>query len=135
MLELRHLGGALARPSAVDDAVGHRDAAFNLFTSAYPGPGFETAAAQQTELYRRLSPWSGGRSIYNFTARPDRRPTDACSAFDASTLARLEGIKATWDPEDLFRFTVVVPPRSSGPTSSRTADRAAVAPAGLPEPA
>jgi hypothetical protein len=58
MLELRHLGGALARPPAVADAVGHRDAGFNVFTSAYPGPAFDDAAAAQTAMYQRLLPWS-----------------------------------------------------------------------------
>jgi hypothetical protein len=129
MLEVRHLGGALARPAAVEDAVGHRDSTFNLFTSAYPGPSFEAAATQQTAFYRRLLPWTGGRSIYNFTARPDRRPIDARGAFDASTLARLQGIKAAWDPQDLFRFTVAVPPRSSGRTPGGTGEPTAVTPA------
>ena len=88
MLELRHLGGALARPPAVTDAVGHRDAGFTVFTSAYPGPAFEAAAVAQTAMYERLLPWSGGRSLYNFTARPDGRPADARGAFDEPTLAR-----------------------------------------------
>jgi FAD/FMN-containing dehydrogenase len=112
MLELRHLGGALARPPAVADAVGHRDAGFNIFTSAYPGPGFATATALQTALYRRLLPWSGGRSLYNFTARPDGRPADASCAFDEATLTRLQAVKAAWDPQDLFRFAVTIPHRS-----------------------
>jgi hypothetical protein len=106
MLELRHLGGALARPAAVPNAVGHRDAAFNIFTSAYPGPGFEAAAAMQTELYRRLLPWTGGRSIYNFTSRPDGRPADARSAFETPVLTHLRAVKATYDPQNLFRFAL-----------------------------
>ena len=106
MLELRHLGGALARPPAVADAVGHRDAAFNVFTSAYPGPAFAHAAAAQTAMYERLLPWSGGRSLYNFTARPDGRPVDARGAFDDATLARLRAVKAAYDPQNLFRYNV-----------------------------
>ena len=106
MLELRHLGGALARPPAVADAVGHRDAGFTVFTSAYPGPAFEAAAAAQTAMYERLLPWSGGRSLYNFTARPDRRHADARGAFDEPTLARLRSVKATYDPQNLFRYNV-----------------------------
>jgi hypothetical protein len=106
MLELRHLGGALARPAAVPNAVGRRDAAFNIFTSAYPGPGFEAAAAMQTELYRRLLPWTGGRSIYNFTSRPDGRPADARSAFETPVLTHLRAVKAAYDPQNLFRFAL-----------------------------
>jgi Berberine and berberine like len=106
MLELRHLGGALARPPAVADAVGHRDAGFTVFTSAYPGPAFEAAAAAQTAMFERLLPWSGGRSLYNFTARPDGRHADARGAFDEPTFARLRSVKATYDPQNLFRYNV-----------------------------
>jgi hypothetical protein len=109
MLELRHLGGALARPPAVANAVGHRDAGFNVFTSAYPGPGFAEAAGRQTEMYRRLLPWSGGRSLYNFTAHPDCRPSDAHGVFDGATLTRLQAVKTAWDPQNMFRFTVTIP--------------------------
>ena len=109
MLELRHLGGALARPPAVADAVGHRDAAFNVFTSAYPGPAFADAAAMQGELYRRLSPWTGSKSIYNFTADPEGRPVDARKAFDPATLGRLTALKTVRDPRNLFRSGVAIP--------------------------
>jgi FAD binding domain/Berberine and berberine like len=115
MLELRHLGGALARPAAVADAVGHRDAAFNVFTSAYPGPGFAEAVARQTEMYRKLLPWSGGRSIYNFTARPDCTPVDARDAFDDATFTRLQAVKDARDPQNLFRFNVNVPSSAAAP--------------------
>jgi FAD binding domain/Berberine and berberine like len=110
MLELRHLGGALARRPAEANAVGHREAAYNLFTSAYPGPGFTAAVAMQTELYRQLLPWSRGRSLYNFTANPDGRPADARGAFDEPGLTRLRAVKATCDPENLFRFALAVRP-------------------------
>jgi hypothetical protein len=109
MLELRQLGGALARPPAVPNAVGHRGAAYSVFTSAYPGPGFGVAAELQTALYRRLLPWSGGRSLYNFTAHPDNTPADAGGAFEAPVLDRLQEVKRVWDPADRFRFTVRIP--------------------------
>jgi hypothetical protein len=107
MLEIRHLGGALARP--VDNAVGHRDAHYTVFTSAYPGPGLSAAADLQTAFYRRLEPWSGGGALYNFAARPDGGPASARSCFDDATLRRLVGIKQDWDPQDLFRYTVALP--------------------------
>ena len=107
MLELRHLGGALARPVA--NAVGHRDARYSVFTSAYPGPAFAAAADLQTALYQRLSPWSGGRALYNFTARPGRpsrrRPGCLRRAHPPPTPA----LKADWDPQNLFRFAVTLP--------------------------
>jgi FAD binding domain/Berberine and berberine like len=110
MLEIRHLGGALSRPPAAANAVGHRDAQYTVFTSAYPGPAQAAAAGQQGQLHRQLRPWSGGRSLYNFTARPDGRAADARAAFDEPTFARLRAIKAAWDPANLFRFNVNIPP-------------------------
>ena len=74
MLELRHLGGALARPAAAANAVGHRDADYTVFTSAYPGPGLSVAADLQAAFYRRFEPWSGGRTLYNFAAGPTVTP-------------------------------------------------------------
>ncbi|WP_448618458.1 BBE domain-containing protein [Geodermatophilus sp. URMC 65] len=128
VLELRHLGGALARPAAVPNAVGHRDAAFNLFTSAHPGPGFSAAVAMQTELYRRLLPRSGGRSVYIFTARPDGRPADARGAFEAPVLSRLQSVKAAWDPQDLFRFAVTIPPAGTTDRADVDSPRSGAAP-------
>jgi FAD binding domain-containing protein/berberine-like enzyme len=110
MLEVRHLGGALARNAVPANAVGHRDARYSVFTSAYPGPTQAAAAALQTELYRRLLPWSGGRCLYNFTARPDGGPADARAAFDEADYARLAALKAVWDPGNTFRVNVNVTP-------------------------
>ena len=105
MTELRHLGGALARPA--QNAVGHRDTAYSVFTSAYPGGAPEA----QTAFYQRLEPWSGGRSLYNFTAHPDNTPADASGAFEPAILDRLRTVKKEWDPQDRFRFAVPFSPR------------------------
>jgi FAD/FMN-containing dehydrogenase len=110
MLEIRHLGGALGRPPAVANAVGHRDAQFTVFTSAYPGPGFTGAAALQAGLHRQLRRWSGGRMLYNFAADPGGQPADARRAFGEPAFTRLRRIKAAWDPRNRFRFNVNVPP-------------------------
>ncbi len=51
MVEVRQLGGALADAPEVANAVGHRTAQFNLFTSAYPGSDPVAAAAAQRPIY------------------------------------------------------------------------------------
>lgn len=112
MLELRHMGGALARHPDVADAVGHRDAGFNIFTSAYPGPAFTHAIELQARMYQRLTPFTGGRGIYNFVANPDGHSVDAHDVFDAATLARLRRVKAFYDPDNLFRFNINIAPGS-----------------------
>ena len=112
MLELRHMGGALARDPAIADAVGHRDAEFNIFTSAYPGPAFAHATELQARMYQRLAPFTGGRGIYNFLANPDGRPVNAHDAFDPTTLDRLQQVKNSTDPDNLFCFNINIAPRS-----------------------
>jgi FAD binding domain len=108
MLEVRHLGGALARPAAVANAVGQRDARYNVFTSAYPGPRFATAADLQTAFYQRLSAWSGDRALYNFVARPDGGPIDARLCYAEPILRRLVALKQVWDPQNLLRYTAAL---------------------------
>jgi hypothetical protein len=110
MMGIRHLGGALSRPPAGGNAVGHRDARFSVFTSAYPGPGLAAAAGRQAELHRQLWPWSGGRMLYNFAAVPGGQAADARVAFGEATFARLGRVKAAWDPANRFRFNLNVPP-------------------------
>ena len=110
MLEIRHLGGALGRPPAGGNAVSHRDAQFTVFTSAYPGPGQAAAAGQQVALHRQLRPWSGGRMLYNFAAAPDGHAADASTAFSEPVFTRLRRVKSAWDPGNLFRFNVNIPP-------------------------
>ncbi len=114
ILEIRHLGGALGRPPAGGNAVSHRDAQFNVFTSAYPGPAFDDAIGLQAELYRQLHPWSSGRALYNFAAPVDGHPAEAHVAFDEPTLARLRHVKQAWDPGDMFCFNVNVSPSAQG---------------------
>ncbi len=101
MLELRHLGGALAGPPRMASAVGHRDAVLNLFTSAYPGSP-PTAADAQQQVCDTLASSSAGGPLRNFL--PQQYP-DATDCYEAATAARLAQLKATWDPTDMFRFT------------------------------
>jgi hypothetical protein len=122
MLELRHLGGALARQPDAANSIGHRDALFTVFTSAYPGPGFANAGRLQAELYRRLLPWSGGRALYNFAARADGQSVDARAAFDEPAFTRLRGLKTAWDPDNMFRFNVNIPPSAPGNVDNPSSD-------------
>jgi hypothetical protein len=66
MLELRHLGGALADPPEIPSAVGHRAAALNVFTSAYPGTMPTVAASAQQRICDRLAGASVGGPLRNF---------------------------------------------------------------------
>ncbi len=111
MIELRHLGGALSRQARVPNAVGHRGGLFNFFTSAYPSPaGFEAADIDQRRLIDDLRPWSDGGPLYTFLMRSDATGADVKSAFGEADFTRLRRIKAAWDPQNMFRFNLNIPP-------------------------
>ncbi|UJW35647.1 FAD-dependent oxidoreductase [Saccharothrix sp. AJ9571] len=67
--DLRHLGGALSRPPAVPNAVGHRDARYQLMVLS--GPGADAHEAQEA-VFAAVEPWTLGRAL-NF-AYGDRPP-------------------------------------------------------------
>ncbi|WP_258054954.1 FAD-binding oxidoreductase [Streptomyces sp. Ru71] len=101
MVELRHLGGALARPPAVPNAVGNRDGAFTLSTLSLPG--------RADRVLRPLAPWGTGRRYLNFLAGPDAADT-AADCYDPQTYARLCRAKDAYDPKNLFRRGIALRP-------------------------
>jgi FAD binding domain/Berberine and berberine like len=110
LVEIRHLGGALARRPKHPNAVGNRNAAYSFLTVAV-GPPDEAATllAAQEELINALEPWSTGGMLLNFIAGhvPADRHREAWSPEDYT---RLRALKATYDPYNLFRVNVNIPP-------------------------
>jgi FAD/FMN-containing dehydrogenase len=99
-VELRHLGGALARDGGAA-AVGRRDGRYVVYTgSALPDPSVrDAAAAAQARLHDALAPWGIGAVTPAFlTGRHE-----LSVAFSAADQARLARLKKTWDPDDRFR--------------------------------
>ncbi|WP_131743285.1 FAD-binding oxidoreductase [Actinomadura roseirufa] len=97
-VQLRHLGGALTRPS--DTAAGHLDEPFALYMFGVPGAdGGAAVRARQDEIANALVPHTTGRRPFTFLSPGDR----AASAFTAETLARLRTLKRSRDPRGLFR--------------------------------
>jgi hypothetical protein len=112
VIELRQLGGALAREPAVPNAVGHRGGAYTVYTTAYPhlsGPSASDGAAEQA-LLDDLAPWSDGGALVNFLAGPHVTPADVRAAYEPDRWARLVEIKTAWDPGNVFRINHNVPP-------------------------
>lgn len=114
VIELRHLGGALAREPAVPNAVGHRSGVFNVYTPAYPAaPGSPTAAtvrASEGHLVDDLAPWSDGGALVNFLAGAHVSRDDVRACYSPDIWARLVEIKTTWDPHNIFRINHNIPP-------------------------
>jgi hypothetical protein len=101
MLEVRQLGGALADAPAEPNAVGHRGAQFNLFTSIYPGRDLLAATDAQRPIYDAAAPTSAGGPLRTFL--PTQYP-DASSCYEPAIAGRLTGLKTSWDPANLFRY-------------------------------
>lgn len=96
--ELRHLGGALARPNG--GALDRLDAAYALFVVG-PAPAPEVAAAAAAaaaDVVSALRPWSSPRAFLNFA----ERRIDLATAFDREVLARLGGVRQAFDPDRVF---------------------------------
>jgi hypothetical protein len=101
MVEVRHLGAALAEAPAEPNAVGHRGAQFNLFTSVYPGRDLLAATEAQRLVYDAVAPTSAGGPLRTFL--PNHYP-DASICYEPAIAARLAELKTSWDPANLFRY-------------------------------
>jgi len=111
-VEVRHLGGALARPRAGHGAAGTIEAGFALFAVGMAmTPAMEAAVRAHIEVvHAAMAPWDAGRDYLNFTERRERGER----LFGALTYRRLQTVKAKVDPEDVFRSNHpvrVVPPK------------------------
>ena len=95
-IELRHWGGAMARPAAGAGPVGHRGVPFSLI-----------ADSAEPALVETLRPHATGGSFLNFLADTTR----TASAYTPSDHRRLGEVRATYDPDDVFRLNHHVPPR------------------------
>ncbi|MFI6393663.1 FAD-binding oxidoreductase [Nonomuraea sp. NPDC050540] len=104
VIELRQLGGALARPAAVPNAVGHRDAAALLFV-ANPAPADQAGAVRklQQQLMDGFKPHLTGGMAANFMSGADLAPEQVRAAYTPADYKRLTRLKRKHDPRNLFR--------------------------------
>jgi hypothetical protein len=107
LVEVRHLGGALARADG-RAVVGRRDGEFVLYTGSALATSAdrEPAAAAQARLHDALGPWGIGAVTPAFLAGQVSR-SDLRSAYTPGDRARLRDIKRRWDPTAMFRVAQV----------------------------
>ena len=94
-VEVRHWGGAMARPAPGAGPVGPRDVSLSVIADA-DVPGLAAA----------LAPHATGGSFLNFLADPARTAT----AFAPPDYEALREIKAAYDPDDVFRVGHAIAP-------------------------
>jgi FAD/FMN-containing dehydrogenase len=106
MIEIRHLGGALARAEPHHGAAAAMDGEYILFAlggvmSPDDAPVMTAAVDRVAEV---MEPWRSGW-YPNFV----ERPFDMSGAFDAATWRRLQEVKARYDPDAIFRGNHEIP--------------------------
>jgi hypothetical protein len=107
-LEIRHLGGALARPAAGHGAVGSFEAHYAMFAVGI-APTAEIGAAIGRAIdgaRSSLAPWASPRSYLNFS----ERSADTEQLYPPQTYRRLRAIKALHDPSELIVASHSIPP-------------------------
>ncbi|GAA2867363.1 FAD-binding oxidoreductase [Streptosporangium fragile] len=110
IVELRQMGGALAREPREPNAVGGRDAAFCILVVGAPVPELMDSVipAVAGSVLDALAPWATGGTQLNFHGRA-LAPEDLARAWPEPVLRRLVAIKEHYDPARVFRFGHVVP--------------------------
>ncbi|MBB5790767.1 FAD-binding oxidoreductase [Jiangella mangrovi] len=100
-VQLRRLGGALARPASDGGACGQLAEPYLLYTFGVPATPQIAAEVRrrQTEIAEALLPYTSGRKPFTFLAGGDR----AGAAFPTDDLGRLRAIKQARDPHGVFR--------------------------------
>ena len=110
-VELRHWGGAMARPAADAGPAGARHVPFSVMAVApYLQPDRRPVDNHVDRLADHLAPCATGDAFLNLLTDPTR----TSDAFGADDYRRLSRIKWQWDPDNVFRLHHNIPPRPPG---------------------
>ncbi|MEU4160764.1 FAD-binding oxidoreductase [Actinoplanes sp. NPDC026670] len=111
MIEVRQLGGALARPPRTPSAVEHRDAGFQLFAAAVGAPGMADDFRPALDgVTAALAPWATGQTQINFLSGYDLSADAVARAYPRDVFERLTVVKGAFDPRNMFRINHNIPP-------------------------
>jgi hypothetical protein len=110
-VELRHVGGALARAVPGAGARSKIDAPYIFFAVGVPATPELAAAipARLAQLKNVLSPWIAPGAYLNFA----EEPTDLSTAFEDETFRALQAVKATYDGRDTIHANHAIAPASA----------------------
>ena len=96
-VEVRHLGGALARPAPGGGAQAMIDANYVMFSGGFtPTPELAAAVRGRVQAVKdALAAWHAGYDYYNF----EEIPAAASAVLPPASYHRLQKIKASYDPD------------------------------------
>lgn len=100
-VEVRHLGGALARSAPGAGAVATIEGEFAMFAvGSAATPELGAAVSAHIEIVQAsLARWDSGRMYLNFAEKRERGER----LFGLANFRRLQAVKAAVDPDDVFR--------------------------------
>jgi hypothetical protein len=109
-------GGAVARVAEDATAFGQRSAPWNIhYLSMWPDPADTQKNIDYTKrLSAAMKPWTSGRVYLNFIG--DEGAARIEGAFGPEKFARLQALKAAWDPDNVFHHNQNIPPAPAVPT-------------------
>jgi hypothetical protein len=101
LAELRHLGGALARPAENGGALDKLDGEFVMLgIGMLMDPAMrDPIKGQLDKLADAIKPWTAEGGYFNYA----ERPCDVDAILPPETCQRLAQVKRSWDPDDLIR--------------------------------
>ena len=99
-VEIRHLGGALARPAPGGGAQPSIDASYLLYAAGpVRTPGLAGPARAHLQAVKdALAPWHASYDYYNF----EETPAPAAAVLPPASYRRLQEIKAAYDPDQVI---------------------------------
>jgi FAD/FMN-containing dehydrogenase len=108
VVELRHLGGALARVPSGAGARSCIDAPYVFFAVGVPAtPELAAAIPERLEqVMDAIAPWTAPGAYLNFA----ESPTDVRTTFADDTFRALQAVKATYDPHNTIHANHEVTP-------------------------
>ena len=112
-VEIRHLGGALARPAPGGGAQPSIDASYLLYAAGpVRTPGLAGPARAHVQAVKdALAPWHASYDYYNF----EDTPATAAAVLPPASYRRLQEIKAAYDPDQ-----AIISAHPTWPTRPRT---------------
>ncbi len=107
--QIRSLGGAMARVSSQATAFAHRESEALVIVPAFaPADAPEEQADQiRQAAWHPLEAWSSGAFV-NFLS--DASEASVAAAYPSATYARLASIKASYDPDNIFKMNQNIKP-------------------------